>query len=233
MGVLVPHHRLELSRAQEQTVRVAGQFAEFELLVERLRRIIHAVEDDRYECERVTRLITVAQGLGQQESAEALPLVLDRHPKPCKDGDRQHPPRQLLRLVRWQVPKIGLAACQGVVPSDLISLVQKDTGRGEVLDLVLKGILGKPLIDLGHPTPELLPRVDAGQWLQPEAGRERDAAHALPRISSPSFRWASVSTGGSFRAAQKASCSSGDMTIVWPRAASTSRRAWATVTVRT
>jgi len=53
---------------------VPRQFAKIEPLVERLRRVVHGVEDDRDERKRPSRVVTVAERLRQKQPAETLAL---------------------------------------------------------------------------------------------------------------------------------------------------------------
>src|SRR5262249_50985302 len=110
---------------------------------------------------------------------------------------------------------------------------QKDFRHRQAFLLVLQGLGGQPIIDLLLAAPESTAWVSPPQHFEPVTCGEADAAHDSPRMTAPSSRWAGVSFGVSLSAFQSTSCSSGDNVIVCSLEARTSRRAWATSTVRT
>src|SRR5262249_61914500 len=119
------------------------------------------------------------------------------------------PPREPADGLEGQVGEVDLAGGQRVIPRDRLPALEEDLGHRQVLLLVLKGLGRKPVVDSLLARSELPARVVAAEGLDPEPRGETDPAHDSPRMTDPSRRWASVSSGGAASAFQKASCSSG------------------------
>src|SRR6266571_8944420 len=102
-----------------------------------------------------------------------------------------------------------------------------------MLLLILQRPGGQPVINGRLATMKCLAGMFAAKRYEMEAGGETNLVHASPRIQAARRRCFLVNRGASFKASQKASCSSGVKVRVCSRAALTSRRAWATKTVRT
>lgn len=141
------HHRRKCLRTQEEAIRIARQFCEVPSLIERLGRIIDAVEDDCYERERLTRLIAIAQSLRQKQITQLLTLIEHAHSQPCQDCHRQGTSRQFAGELRRQVTKVNLARRERVEAGDRGVGIEKDSCGGESLVLMLQRFGVQPVID--------------------------------------------------------------------------------------
>lgn len=212
---------------------MSRQFRKVPMLVERLGGIIHAVENNRDEGERLTCPVAVAERLRQQQLSQPLLLMRTVDTQPGENGDREDPLRQVLDHVAWELVEIDLPCGKSIETRDFGDVVQKDFRHRQVLALMLKRLAAEPVIDQLDTAVELPPGMAFLQGLEPITLRKSRPCHDSPRIVAPSCFWANVSGGDCCRAFQKASCSSGLRTRVASRADATSRWAWATVIVRT
>ncbi len=84
----IPDQCVEVIGTQKQSVWMAGKLQEAPFLIEGLRRIIDAIEDNGDECKSFAGLMAVVQRLCEQEASESLPLTPVRNAEPRENGDR-------------------------------------------------------------------------------------------------------------------------------------------------
>src|SRR5262245_17720725 len=91
---LLFHHSFQFPGTEKQSIGMSGQFSEIPLLIKRFRPLVNAVEQHSNEGENLARLITVVQGLGQEQTAQPQAMRVLMDSQPGEHGDRQHPTRQ-------------------------------------------------------------------------------------------------------------------------------------------
>jgi len=153
----VLHHGFELPVADEQPVRMAGQFREVPLLIEPLGGVGETIEYDGDEGEGVACLVAFAERLCQQRAAEPLALPVLRDPEPRENSDGQRSAGKLSGDIVGQVAEVDLASGEGVIADDPIPIVEKNLRYRTMLLLVLPSLGAKPIVDCGLAAAELPP----------------------------------------------------------------------------
>src|SRR5271157_354689 len=226
-------HGLQLLGAEVQPVRRTKKRLGIPFLIERPQLVTDAVEDHRDERERLAGFMTVEQGLSEQKPTQSLALMGLADSQPGKNRHRQCSAWEVPGQIRRQVAEIDLARGGCIITGDPFRLIDERFRDGEMFRLILERSGREPVVDCLHTRSKCPSRMCTAQCLEPEARRKANSVHTSPRMIAPRCRWASVSRVGRFRAFQKATCSSALRAMTCSPAASTSRRAWATVTTRT
>src|SRR5579863_7832001 len=116
---------------------MAGQFDEVPLPIEGFRFVVHAIEYDGDERNRLAGFPAVAQRLSEQEPAQSLAMSPGVDSQPCENRDRQNAARQMLGDVERKITEINLAARQRVKAGNFARRVDQHASRRKVLEMVL------------------------------------------------------------------------------------------------
>ncbi len=100
---LVLHHGVELLPTQVEALPVPRQLAEVPAPIERLGRLVDAVEDDRHDREDAARQVTIHERLREQAVPETQTSVTHVHAEPGQHRHRKIPAGQVSAELRRQV----------------------------------------------------------------------------------------------------------------------------------